>query len=73
MPVFLAVWGGSECLWRGAAPEAVMGVRPGDQVDFPGVPDTPALTVVGRHVSLRAPELEGALPDLMLRLEVSVG
>lgn len=71
--MFLAVWAGSECLWNGEAPDAVMGVRPGDQVDFPGVPDTPALTVLRRHVSLRAPELEGGVPDLMLRLEVSVG
>lgn len=69
--VWLAVWSGSECLWTGAAPDAVMGVRPGDQIDLPGVEDTPALTVVRRHVSLAA-DRRGAL-RLTLRLEVEVG
>lgn len=69
--MFLAVWSGTECLWRGAAPDAVMGVRPGDQLDLPGVPDTPALTVRARHVSLAAPEVR--THGLMLRLEVEVG
>lgn len=75
--MWLAVWSGSECLWRGAAPDAVMGVRPGDQLDLPGVEDTPALTVVRRHVSLRGQQANGVVrvsgPDLMLRLEVEVG
>jgi hypothetical protein len=48
-----------------------MGVRPGDQLDLPGVPDTPALTVRARHVSLAAPEVR--THGLMLRLEVEVG
>lgn len=69
--MWLAVWSGSECLWKGEMPEAVVGVRPGDQLDLPGVPDTPALTVVRRHVSLAA---EGEREHrLMMRLEVEVG
>lgn len=70
--MLLTVWAGSECLWRGEAPDSVMGVRPGDELDVPGwFPEDGRMTVLRRHVSLAGPgERES---QMMLRLEVSVG
>lgn len=67
----VAFWAGSECLWSGDVPDAVMGVRPGDGLDVPGSDEGVRMTVVRRHVSVAA---RGARESqLMLRLEVELG
>lgn len=72
--MLVSVWAGSECLWNGEAPELMMGVRVGDELDVPGLSkwDVKLVRVKGRRVSL-VDDADGCPPEVVLRLEVEVG
>lgn len=71
--MILTIRSGADILWKGEAPELMMGVGVGDRLDVPGDSkwDGVRATVRSRRVSLA--DYPGSLAEVTLELTVEVG